>query len=338
MRIWSYLRSKPWLLHSAKVVFGALLIVWLLRSGALNFEPLRSISLLQLLQCGILGVSITAISTARTRMLLRDQQVRVSFRRCFAVSCVGLFYSLFLPGGVSGDAARALYFFKDAPNKRGATLGALFLDRFLGLITLVGLGLASGALLLSVIPSVANYLIGFGVFLVALVVGLVWILRQGAVSDESVPVSNDVTRTVWSRFHLLMARLQLDKYSATTLVGAASLSVLMNSITILLIYECSVLSDAKLPFLTVAAVSPLGLLTNAVPLSPGGLGVGEKSFDMLYAAVGGQQGAVSFLMARLFLYFPAIFGGLVAIYSLASSGRSVSDRPVSRTPNSAVEK
>ena len=93
----------------------------------------------------------------------------------------------------------------------------------------------------------------------------------------------------------------------------------MNVLMIVLMYLCSVLNESGLGFMEVSAVSPLGLLTNAIPLSPGGLGVGEKSFDVLYKAVGGSNGAGSFLTTRIFLYCPAVFGGLCAAFLLLRS-------------------
>jgi uncharacterized membrane protein YbhN (UPF0104 family) len=47
---------------------------------------------------------------------------------------------------------------------------------------------------------------------------------------------------------------------------------------------------------------------NAIPLSPGGLGIGENAFELLYKTIGGRNGATSFLLARVFLYSPALIG------------------------------
>ena len=58
----------------------------------------------------------------------------------------------------------------------------------------------------------------------------------------------------------------------------------------------------------VFVATPIGLLVNAVPLSPGGLGIGENAFEILYRAIGGQNGAISFLLARVVLYSPALIG------------------------------
>jgi uncharacterized protein (TIRG00374 family) len=307
-------RIKAWLSISARYGLGIFIIYWLVHTEVLDFHPLRSISPLLVAQGFALGISITAISTLRIRYLLRDQDIRVSYRRCFVYNCIGLFYSLFLPGGISGDAARAWYFFRDAPTKRIAVLGAILLDRFLGLITLIGLGLMSGVFLASVLSSVVPYLVGFAALLAVLVTGLVLVMRY-EVTDHQPPGAHRLLR-LWERLRGMFSRLHLTEYSTRTLVLSVALSAFMNALTIALIYLCSVLNQAHLGFAEVSAVSPLGLLTNAVPLSPGGLGVGEKSFDVLYRAVGGENGAGSFLTTRIFLYSPAVLGGLFAGYFL----------------------
>ena len=307
-------RLKVWASISAKYVVGIFLIYWLVRTEVLDFRPLQSISLRLILEGLVLGVSITAISSVRIRYLLRDQDISVSYRRCFVYNSIGLFYSLFLPGGISGDAARAFYFFHDAPTKRIAVLGAILLDRFLGLITLIGLGLLSGIFLASVLAAVVPYLVGFSLLLVVLVGGLVTVVRY-EISHRQTPGAHRMLR-LWEKARGTLARLHLTDYSSRTLVTSVVLSALMNLLTIVLIYLCSVLNASQLGFIEVSAVSPLGLLTNAVPLSPGGLGVGEKSFDILYRAVGGENGAGSFLTTRIFLYSPAVLGGVFAGFFL----------------------
>ena len=305
---------KSWLSILARYLVGIFLVYWLVHTEVLDFAPLRSISAALIAQGLALGVSITAISTVRIRYLLRDQEIRVSYRRCFVYNCIGLFYSLFLPGGVSGDAARAYYFFRDAPTKRIAVLGAILLDRFLGLITLIGLGLLSGMFLASVLTAVVPYLVEFALLLVALVAGLVVVVRY-EITHRETPGAHRMLR-LWEKIRGTFARLHLTDYSTRTMMISVVLSAFMNVLAIVLIYLCSLLNSSQLGFMEVSAVSPLGLLTNAVPLSPGGLGVGEKSFDVLYKAVGGINGAGSFLTARIFLYSPAVLGGIFAGYFL----------------------
>ena len=305
---------RSWLGIGARYAFGALLVWWLVHTQVLDFAPLATMSALFITQAVALGVSVTALSSWRIQYLLGDQGVRVGYGRCFVVNCVGLFYSLFLPGGISGDAARAWYFFADGREKRMAVVGALLLDRFLGLITLVGLGIASGFLLASVVPRIVPWLVWSSVVLAAMLAGLLVSIRY-EIEHRETPGAHRVLR-MWEAARGAFARLRMSDYSTRTLVLSVVLSALMNVLMIVLIDICSVLNDAHLGLVQVSAAAPLGLLTNAVPLSPGGLGVGEKSFDVLYRALGGANGAGSFLATRIFLYCPAVLGGLAAAWSL----------------------
>jgi uncharacterized protein (TIRG00374 family) len=313
-------RLKGWLSVAVRYALGALLVYWLVHTRVLDFGPLASMSAAFIAQGIALGVSVTAFSSWRIQYLLRDQRIEVSYRRCFVVNCIGLFYSLFLPGGISGDAARAWYFFGDARDKRIAVVGALLLDRFLGLITLVALGLVSGFFLASVLPRVVPYLVWSSALLVAMLAGLVLAIRY-EIEHRQTPGAHRLLR-LWEGARGAFARLRLSDYSTRTLAVSVVLSVLMNIAMIALIYVSSVLNAAHLGVVEVSAAAPLGLLTNAVPLSPGGLGVGEKSFDVLYRALGGINGAGSFLTTRIFLYCPAVLGGAFAAWYLLALRRA----------------
>lgn len=307
-------RLRTWLSILARYLLAIFIVYWLVHSQALDFAPLATISAAFILQGLALGVSVTALSTWRIQYLMRDQGIKVSYRRCFVYNSIGLFYSLFLPGGISGDAARAFYFFNDAPGRRIAVVGALLMDRALGLITLIGLGLASGLFLAAVISWIIPYLVGFTLLLLAMVAGLMVGVRY-EIQHRQTPGAHRLLR-LWERIRGMFARLHLTEYSARTLAISVVLSVLMNLLMIILIYVSSELNNAHLGLLEISAVSPLGLLTNAIPVSPGGLGVGEKSFDVLYKLVGGANGAGSFLTTRIFLYSPAILGLVFAVFFL----------------------
>lgn len=323
-------RLRAWISIALRYAFGIFLVYWLLRTEVLDLSPLRQISGGLVAQGLILGFCVTAISTARIQALLRDQGVVVSYARCFVCNAIGLFYSLFLPGGISGDAARAYYFFRDAPNKRIAVVGALLIDRFLGLITLIALGIVSGLFLVSVVRDVIPYLLGSALLLAALVVGLVIAVRYEISHRETAGAHRLLW--LWERIRLTFARLHLHQYSMRTLGVSVLLSALMNVLMIAIIYLCSILNQSGLGLAQVAAVSPLGLLTNAIPLSPGGLGVGEKSFDVLYKALGGANGAGSFLVTRIFLYSPALVGAVFAAYYLFKLRRAPPLSPTQAEP------
>ena len=307
-------RAKGWLSLVARYLVGFLIIYWMVHTETLDFTALRNISPLSIAEGVSLGLMIVALTAFRVQYLLRDQSIHVSYRRCYVYNCIGLFYSLFLPGGMSGDAARAYYFLQDVRERRIALVGALLLDRFLGLVTMIALGIISGLFLAFVLTWIIPYLIGFTVLLAVLVGGLAAAIRY-EISHRQTPGAHRMLR-LWEKFRSTFGRLHMTEYSGRTLTVSVILSALVNVLSIVVIYLSSVLNGAGLNFIEVSAVSPLGMLTNAIPISPGGLGVGEKSFDVLYQALGGSNGAGSFLVTRIFFYSPAVLGAAFAAFFL----------------------
>ena len=71
----------------------------------------------------------------RWQILLRVQGVHLSWWRLYGLLMVGLFFSLFIPGGTGGDLIKGYYLLKEAPvgRKTSAALSVV-MDRLLGLI------------------------------------------------------------------------------------------------------------------------------------------------------------------------------------------------------------
>jgi hypothetical protein len=64
-----------------------------------------------------------------------------------------------------------------------------------------------------------------------------------------------------------------------------------------------------------ALLIPLGFVANALPLTPGGLGVGEAAFDQLFQLAGFSGGAVALLGWRLLMLLIGLPGLVVYIFA-----------------------
>jgi glycosyltransferase 2 family protein len=303
-------RARKVLLFIAEYLVGAGIIYWLLHRNILDLSPLRSISLPLVLGGASLALAMTYLASVRLKYLLRDQGIRITIRRCFFFNCMAIFYSMFLPGGFSGDAARAYYLLREVGHNRAALLGSLLLDRILGLLAMIGLGTASSAFLVVSNPWLMTYFIYLSALFVLGLAFLGYLLFAQHRPDKG-RKRNFIVR-IYEFVHNLLVRLNIGAHSGKTLAYAVGLSIAIHSLSIFLIYVCSMHNDSGLGLLGVFSVGPFGLLANAIPISPGGLGVGEQSFEFLYRVVGGRNGASSFLTARIFLYSPAVIGALVA--------------------------
>lgn len=71
----------------------------------------------------------------RWQMLLRVQGIHISWLRLYGLLMVGLFFSLFIPGGTGGDLVKAYYLAKETPDgKKTAAVLSVLMDRLMGLL------------------------------------------------------------------------------------------------------------------------------------------------------------------------------------------------------------
>jgi uncharacterized protein (TIRG00374 family) len=270
----------------------------------------------------ILTVIITLLGAVRVRYILLKQSIQTGVWQCFLYNCAGILYSAFLPGGISGDAVRAYLFMKAVPNHRLAILGAMVLDRVLGLVSMVFLGFLAACYMAINLAIIRPYLLGFGAIFFTLIGGVALLHFIGGRHSHPQTAAEGLVEKVWNKVTGIVASLRIHDYPARVLTFVVLQSMVIHLLAVALIYICSVYAKSGLDFLRVFVATPIGLLVNAIPLSPGGLGIGENAFELLYKTIGGQNGATSFLLARVFLYSPALIGLVYVLKRMVTRRRA----------------
>jgi uncharacterized protein (TIRG00374 family) len=314
--------AKKVALFFLKYVVGISLIVWMVWTGKLDLRVLGSLPLSLLSEALVLTTVTTLLGGMRVRYILRNQGIDTGVWQCFLYNCAGILYSTFLPGGISGDAVRAYLFMKAVPNHRLAILGAMVLDRVLGLVSMVFLGFIAACYMAINVAFIRPYLLGFAAIFFTLIGGVAALHFIGARhSPGEQTAAEGFVERIWVKVKQLVASLRIHEYAPRVLVLVGLQSMVIHLLAVALIYICSVHSGAGLDFLRVFVATPIGLLINAIPLSPGGLGIGENAFELLYKTIGGSNGATSFLLARVFLYSPALVGFVYVIKRMVTRTR-----------------
>lgn len=303
-----------------KYVVGIALIVWMVWTGKLDLSVLGTLPASLLVEALSLTAVFTFLSAVRVLYILASRGIATGVWQCFLYNCAGILYSSFLPGGISGDAVRAYLFMKAVPGHRAAILGAMLLDRVLGLVSMVLLGLVAALYMALNVAFIRPYLVGFTAIFLALIGGVAVLHFIGGRHRHDEDAQGVVERA-WRQVTRVVASLGIHEYAPRVLAFVVLQSMAIHLLLVVLIYVCSVHSAAGLDFLRVFVATPIGILVNAIPLSPGGLGIGENAFEFLYKAIGGQNGATSFLLARVFMYSPALVG-LVYVIKRAVTRRA----------------
>lgn len=307
-----YQKHRAWLSIAARYLIGVLIVGWLLNTNLINPKVLNQINVQVAIVATFLVFIQLLLAGWRVQLLLAEHNIPVGIWRCISYNSVGIFYSLFLPGGMSGDLARAYCFWRACPAaSKSALFGALFVDRLLGTVAMIIMGLVTGTFLMTTL--------GLQKFVLASWIGFA-ILGASYFLVIRLHHNGDKTRDGFvGRLLRFIEKIDFQGYGARVIGVSGVLSLAGHLCAVLVIYMFSDLMRSGLDLLQIITVAPIGLLANALPLTPGGLGIGEKGFDLLYRMIGGSQGGNSFLLSRVFLFAPALIGAAVICYQFVLS-------------------
>lgn len=255
---------------------------------------LKSIGLFTFLSASALYILSQVLSTMRWQLLLPD---KYPLKRLFSLYMIGSFFSSFLPGIVGGDAVRAYYLNKDA-KKISITLAAVFMDRYIGLVTLMLIGISAFPFSLKVFGDSPHKWLMPG-FFVSFVIGS--ILFFGLQLGKRFKLMTDM----YEYFSVIK---QQRAVIAKTLLLSAGIQ-LLNFVSVIVL--ASKMGE-EIPLLLLAAFLPIVITIVALPISISGLGVREGAFVILLGLIHiSPEAATSLSLAWFFSIFVGSLPGLV---------------------------
>jgi uncharacterized protein (TIRG00374 family) len=294
-------------------------------------DALRHASLSWLLLCWLCYSAVELLGTVRWQILLRVQDIRLSWLQVGAMVIIGLFFNQFLPGGVGGDAMRLYFMFRLVPRKKvGATL-SVAMDRFFGLLSilfLAGVAFAlrfqwltrSGTSLHIIYLAVA--LLG-AVFL--FVILLFWLVKSGLPRrlPKSTPFREAITQS---------GKALLRYRSHLIAMGFCFLITVVSHVAYYTIFYCAgrslkVASGHVATLPDILSIMPLVNTITSIPISIGGAGVRETLFQELLGNLAHVPPAIAAFTASLGYASQiswALVGGAVFLLSGKILGRSTS--------------
>jgi uncharacterized protein (TIRG00374 family) len=272
---------------------------------------------------GVLAYGVfELLAGIRWQILLRVQGVHLSWWRLYGLLMVGLFFSLFIPGGTGGDLIKGYYLLKEAPvgQKTSAALSVV-MDRLLGLIGVGVLTVVITALRWDWLTSnpvakncVYSVLAILGVCVAGiLLAGLVSSLRLVHALPERMPGRNFLATV--SGAYALYARAWLATLCAifiSILAHGAHYATFW--------FATKSIEDSgprKPTALELFSALPVIEGVAALPITPGGLGTRETLFDeMLTPLADLEQGvapAIS-VLGYLCIAFWGVVGGIFYMF------------------------
>lgn len=302
--------SRVWMVLRYAVALA--LLGYLFSSGSIQWEALSNLFSQWWVTAGaLLMLGCVVVTTSwRFCLLLRPRALDITLAASIRLTMIGMFFNTVLPGAGGGDFVRFYYGVRGHEGRRTEILTVMFFDRLAGLFAMISWPLIAAPFFVSmwIESRVLTGLLGAGltaalgmiaVFLVA------WspLASPGGTMEtlvKKVPAGD----SIWT----VMETIASYRHHKGTVLVAVGVSLLSHTLGI---GAALVLASVTVPDSFSWAMSvliPLGFMANTVPLTPGGLGVGEAAFDSLFGLAGLDGGAEVLLGWRLLILVMGLAG------------------------------
>ena len=265
----------------------------------------------------LLMVFVTAISGLRLKIVLKVQNISMTFFRMTALSFIGAFFNNFMPTSIGGDVIKTYFIARESGKNLPAIISVL-VDRTMGYMALV-------------IYLPIALLLGFDYMTEPKIRALVAIVTLVSVCILSLLFS----RTLFKPFYHLIKKikvmnlgnmlaeiyegLQVYKKHPLSFAGVVALAIFMQSLTIVSVYLLGLALNLEVGLIYYFICVPLTFVAIMTP-SINGVGVREATFVYLFCTIlkviPRQEDAVALSLMTFALYLiNSLFGGLFYAFS-----------------------
>jgi len=226
----------------------------------------------------VIGLTFTvSLNALRWRIIVGQLGGRVSAQTALAGTFEGMFFNLFLPTNVGGDAARA-YRAYDAGVPLGTAVAGGLADRGVGLASVMGL-LLVGSLVATEFARVPTFWL-ITAFSAGGLAAAIALAAAGRVLSS---------RTLWGPLRLIVRALDAFAtviFSRRLLTHVLPITIVANLANCFVLWSCAQAVGLRLTYADAVVVLEASSLAAILPISFGGWGVREGATAALLGAIG----------------------------------------------------
>ena len=283
----------------------------------------------------VLYMAGQALSAYKWHILLRPLGLSVPYVRTLAFYFTGMFFNLFLPTIIGGDAVKAVLLARETGAPARSTM-SVFMERNVGLLALLAIATAA-ALVAPPVEFGGLSLIALCMLLFAgfLLINFVLAHRHAYELIDRVVAMTPLSR-LRPRAASLYEAVARYRTSPGALVSATLLSFVFQLVVVGVVFLNARALNLDFPLSALAVFVPLISLGGMIPVTVNGLGAREALYILLFGRLGAPT-EMSVSLALLFLavtFAASLPGGLVYALQRAPSpagrGSSSADDPAMR--------
>lgn len=301
-------------LAALRIGLGVGLLAYLVESGII--DPGTIGRLLPAWPLSLAAIALVCVDLAlmawRLSILFRSQRLLLSRGDALRLTFIGSFFSNFLPGRAGGDLARIFYASRENSGRRAEIIAILLFDRVVGLFSLLLLPL----LMIPFFPGLMKIeMIRIAIAIISFLV-LAMMVTPALCFFAPVSVKRPVERWMGQPGRIpgkpLALRLLKTVFayggSPGALAQALLLALAANLVLVGILMLAVLVVDPAGLEAKLSVLAPIGQVVNSLPLTPGGLGIGESAFQALFRAAGAAGGANALICWRIWNFLAGLAG------------------------------
>ncbi|MEG3637838.1 lysylphosphatidylglycerol synthase transmembrane domain-containing protein [Magnetococcus sp. PR-3] len=293
-----------------KLAIASAAIIWLIQEDKLDLGAIPALldAPMTMVMAMVLLLSAFFVAAFRWWLLMRIKQLGVSLLSSVQIVFITNFFTTFMPGGMlTADLVRAGYTFQNAPEKRTEGAVSIFADRFVALFSIFCIGTVVGIfqqenLAQQPILNALWWVCVLSITLLPVTFVVLYRLARRVVYFQRI-VNGELKGPIYSIIQRMVQAGRIYRRNMLTLLIVLLLSMVMHTLAVgtFILFSSVVVPGAPLDSLDYLFAAPWAWIATLLPVSPGGLGVGEAAFDQVCRMLDG--GSVIFSYASLYLAF-----------------------------------
>ena len=274
----------------------------------------------------------TIVATARWKILLAVQDIKMTWLRTWQLFMIGMFFNLFMLGSTGGDVVKMFLTMREARNNKAAALLSVFMDRVIGMLALIFLSVgflyfrydllnhAEGS------STLLNLLLWLMAAALLIIVGMFAVSALGWVHylPQWTPLRGRIVE-VSAACHMYAKGWRLT-------IWAFLISFPLFGMFFTTFYCAARAFTDQLGMVDIFSVMPIVAVITAIPISVSGIGLRESLFVSLLAPFGVTAAVATLISVTGFLIntLGSLAGGLVFLFYRSSTHESINLRDMQK--------